>query len=99
MSMGNPHFVIFVDAITDNHVLIDGPLLEKAPEFPNKINVEFVTVIVLSLPPYIPPPPTLGIIAIEPPRITPMTPLLSTLLSEMVELFTFKLIMSAKGLA
>lgn len=45
MSMGNPHFVIFVDEISDNHVLIDGPLLEKAPEFPNRINVEFVSVI------------------------------------------------------
>jgi diaminopimelate epimerase len=45
VSMGNPHFVIFVDEITDNHVLIDGPLLETAPEFPNKINVEFVSVI------------------------------------------------------
>jgi diaminopimelate epimerase len=45
VNMGNPHFVIFVDAISDNHVLIDGPLLEKAPEFPNRINVEFVSVI------------------------------------------------------
>ncbi len=45
VSMGNPHFVIFVDEITDNHVLVDGPLLEKAPEFPNKTNVEFVNVI------------------------------------------------------
>jgi diaminopimelate epimerase len=45
IGMGNPHFVIFVDEITDNHVLVDGPLLEKAPEFPNKTNVEFVTVI------------------------------------------------------
>jgi diaminopimelate epimerase len=44
VSMGNPHFVIFVDEITDNHVLVDGPLLEKAPEFPNKTNVEFVSV-------------------------------------------------------
>jgi diaminopimelate epimerase len=44
VSMGNPHFVIFVDEITDNHVLVDGPLLEKASEFPNRINVEFVTV-------------------------------------------------------
>jgi diaminopimelate epimerase len=26
-------------------VLVDGPLLEKAPEFPNKTNVEFVNVI------------------------------------------------------
>jgi diaminopimelate epimerase len=45
VSMGNPHFVIFVDEISDNHVLIDGPLLEKAPEFSNRINVEFVNVI------------------------------------------------------
>jgi len=45
VSMGNPHFVIFVDEITDNHVLIDGPLLEKAPQFPKKTNVEFVRVI------------------------------------------------------
>ena len=45
VSMGNPHFVIFVDEISDNHVLIDGPLLEKATEFPNRINVEFVSVI------------------------------------------------------
>ena len=45
VSMGNPHFVIFVEKISDNHVLIDGPLLEKAPEFLNRINVEFVSVI------------------------------------------------------
>jgi diaminopimelate epimerase len=45
VSMGNPHFVIFVDDITDNHVLVDGPLLEQAPEFPNRINVEFVSVL------------------------------------------------------
>jgi diaminopimelate epimerase len=45
VSMGNPHFVIFVDEISDNHVLVDGPLLEKAPEFPKKTNVEFVRVI------------------------------------------------------
>jgi diaminopimelate epimerase len=45
VSMGNPHLVIFVDEITDNHVLLDGPLLEKAPQFPKKTNVEFVHVI------------------------------------------------------
>jgi diaminopimelate epimerase len=45
VSMGNPHFVIFVDEITDNHVLIDGPLLEKAEDFPNRANVEFVRII------------------------------------------------------
>ena len=45
VSMGNPHFIIFVDEITDNHVLVDGPLLEKAPQFPKKTNVEFVCVL------------------------------------------------------
>ena len=45
VSMGNPHFVIVVEEITDNHVLIDGPLIEVAPQFPKKTNVEFVRVI------------------------------------------------------
>jgi diaminopimelate epimerase len=41
VSMGNPHFVVFVDSITDENVLADGPLLEKDPIFPNKANIEF----------------------------------------------------------
>jgi diaminopimelate epimerase len=41
VSMGNPHFVIFLDEVNDNHVLLDGPRLEVAPEFPKRINVEF----------------------------------------------------------
>ncbi len=45
VSMGNPHFVIFVDKITDSHVLTDGPEIEKHPIFPNKTNVEFIEVI------------------------------------------------------
>ncbi len=45
VSMGNPHFVIFVDKITDSQVLIDGPEIEKLPIFPNKTNVEFIKVL------------------------------------------------------
>ena len=45
VSMGNPHAVIFVDDITDEQVLQDGPLAEIHDLFPNKINVEFVRII------------------------------------------------------
>ncbi|MDD5727271.1 MAG: diaminopimelate epimerase [Victivallales bacterium] len=45
VSMGNPHAVIFVDRITDDQVLRDGPQLEVHELFPNKINVEFVRII------------------------------------------------------
>ena len=45
VSMGNPHFVIFVDKITDKQVLIDGPEMEKHPIFPKKTNVEFIEVL------------------------------------------------------
>ena len=46
ISMGNPHFVIFVDS-DDNLLMLAkeyGPLLEKAFEFPEKTNVEFARV-------------------------------------------------------
>jgi diaminopimelate epimerase len=45
VSMGNPHAVIFVDEITDRHVLEDGRELERHPLFPKRINVEFVQVL------------------------------------------------------
>ena len=45
VSMGNPHAVIFVEEITDEHVLRDGALAEVHDLFPNKINVEFVRII------------------------------------------------------
>lgn len=45
VSMGNPHAVIFVDKITDEHVLQDGALAEIHDLFPNKINVEFVKIV------------------------------------------------------
>jgi diaminopimelate epimerase len=45
VSMGNPHFVIFMDEITDRHVLIGGPNLEKDKIFPCKTNVDFIQII------------------------------------------------------
>jgi diaminopimelate epimerase len=45
VSMGNPHAVIFVDEITDSHVLIDGREIEAHELFPNRINVEFAKII------------------------------------------------------
>lgn len=45
VSMGNPHCVIFVPELTDELVLGCGPIIEKDPRFPNRINVEFVEVL------------------------------------------------------
>ena len=47
ISMGNPHFVIFID---ENENLLElakeyGPYIEKSAEFPEKTNVEFAHVI------------------------------------------------------
>ncbi len=44
VSMGNPHAIIFVNEITDDHVLRIGKILEKHEAFPKRINVEFVKV-------------------------------------------------------
>ena len=41
VSMGNPHFVIFVDDITNTKVEKYGPLLEYNPVFPERCNIEF----------------------------------------------------------
>jgi diaminopimelate epimerase len=45
VSMGNPHAIMIVDAITDSHVLTLGPSIETANCFPESINVEFVKVL------------------------------------------------------
>lgn len=45
VSMGNPHAVIFVDALSDDLVRRDGRELEVDPLFPKRINVEFVQVL------------------------------------------------------
>lgn len=45
VSMGNPHFVIFVDDINKIDLALIGPILEKHPAFPDRTNVEFVQII------------------------------------------------------
>jgi diaminopimelate epimerase len=45
VSMGNPHFVIFVDDIKDIALESVGPKIETHSLFPRKINVEFVQVL------------------------------------------------------
>ena len=41
VSMGNPHFVIFVDDIQSVDLSGEGPALENLPLFPQKCNIEF----------------------------------------------------------
>lgn len=45
VSMGNPHAVAFLEEKDAWPVLEEGPLLEKAPCFPDRTNVEFVKVL------------------------------------------------------
>lgn len=45
VSMGNPHCVIFVEAVADFPVHEIGPLIENHELFPRRINVEFVQVV------------------------------------------------------
>ena len=45
VSMGNPHFVIYVDDVKNFPVETYGPLIENSPYFPRRVNVEFVQVI------------------------------------------------------
>jgi diaminopimelate epimerase len=45
VSMGNPHAVIHVPAISDEHIVTYGPLLERHPFFPNRCNIEFIQVL------------------------------------------------------
>jgi diaminopimelate epimerase len=44
VSMGNPHFVVFVRELSDATVLALGPRLERHPDFPQRTNAEFVVV-------------------------------------------------------
>lgn len=44
VSMGNPHAVIFVDKLHLVDLVSVGPLIENAPEFPERINAHFVRV-------------------------------------------------------
>jgi diaminopimelate epimerase len=44
VSMGNPHFVIFVDDISQTDVAKYGAFLEMHPYFPQRCNIEFAQV-------------------------------------------------------
>jgi len=41
IGVGNPHFVIFTDELTQNAADHFGPTIEHDPQFPNRTNVEF----------------------------------------------------------
>ena len=45
VSMGNPHCVVFTDYVDGVNVKGIGPLFENAPEFPERINTEFIRVV------------------------------------------------------
>lgn len=45
VSMGNPHAITWVDDVDEAPVTTLGPLVETAPEFPRKTNVEFAQVV------------------------------------------------------
>ena len=44
VSMGNPHAVQCVDAVDSAPVLLQGPLIEHHPSFPNRVNAGFMQV-------------------------------------------------------
>jgi len=45
VSMGNPHFITFVDDVQQTPVTEWGPVIENHPLFPRRINVEFVQIL------------------------------------------------------
>jgi len=45
VSVGNPHCVIVTDHLDMDELMYFGPLLEKHPMFPNRINVQFAKVV------------------------------------------------------
>ena len=45
VSTGNPHCVVFTDYVDGVDIQKVGPLFENAPEFPERINTEFVRVV------------------------------------------------------
>ena len=46
VSMGNPHLVLFLDGAPDDPaVTVDGPVLERHPLFPGRVNVGFAQVL------------------------------------------------------
>lgn len=44
VSMGNPHFVVFTDDAESRDIATEGYMLEHAPVFPERCNIEFAAV-------------------------------------------------------
>jgi len=44
LSLGNPHVVVFVDDLDGVDLATEGPLLERAPQFPERVNAHFARV-------------------------------------------------------
>lgn len=44
VSMGNPHYIIFVNDINEIDVAREGSLLERHPRFPQRCNIEFAQI-------------------------------------------------------
>jgi diaminopimelate epimerase len=49
VSVGNPHCVVFVDALDEARCRALGPQIERHPAFPNRTNVQFARVASRSL--------------------------------------------------
>ena len=45
VSMGNPHAVVFLDSLDGLDIETTGPLFEHHPDFPDRINTEFIQVL------------------------------------------------------
>ena len=45
ISMGNPHAVQIVDSVDSAPVLTEGPLIERHPRFPNRVNAGFLEIV------------------------------------------------------
>jgi len=45
LSMGNPHAVTLVDDVERAPVLVQGPLIERHPAFPNRVNAGFMQIV------------------------------------------------------
>jgi len=45
VSMGNPHCITFVDEVNDDWVHGIGPLIERHPVFPKRVNAEFIQIV------------------------------------------------------
>jgi diaminopimelate epimerase len=45
LSVGNPHCVLFPEEVSEAQACLLGPLIERHPAFPNRVNVQLVTVL------------------------------------------------------